>query len=381
MGVHQIALSRLAGPVTRPTRWIGSQEIPIAIASGRGPWCTPLVLKRLAWLGLPAALFCCAAPATAEGVDDATRRAARTLGVSGVEAYEAGDYATASVKLEKAYRALSAPSLGLWSARALAKLNRLVEAAERYQEVLRLDAQGGEAAVQRQAKSDAAEELARLSPQIPNLVISVEGAEVDSVQVKVDGAVLASSLIGENRPVNPGKHVVEASRGQQHVQVAAEVATGETKPVVLRFQAGAPSAAAPSPGAAAAPAAEPVAPVPGQADDGSASKPTSTRRTLGFVAIGVGGAGLALGGVATVIAVGKKGKLDDSQACSQNRCLPSEQGNVDSYKMWRQVSSIGLIAGVAVAGAGVLMVLTTPKSQSQTALQIGPGSVTFGRSF
>ena len=338
------------------------------------------MLKRLAWLGLPAVLLCWPALATAEGVDDATRRAARTLGVSGVEAYEAGDYATASVKLEKAYRALSAPSLGLWSARALAKLNRLVEAAERYQEVLRLDAQGGEASVQRQAKSDAAEELARLSPQIPNLVISVEGAEADSVQVKVDGAILASSLIGENRPVNPGKHVVEATRAQQHVQVAAEVAAGETKPVVLRFQAGATSAA-PIPDAGAAPATASAAPEAAQPDNGPAPKPAATRRTLGFVAIGVGGAGLALGGVATAIAVGKKGKLDDSQACLENRCLPSEQGNVDSYKTWRQVSSIGLIAGVAVAGAGVLIVLTAPKSESQTALQIGPGSVTIGRSF
>jgi hypothetical protein len=57
-------------------------------------------------------------PARAE-VDDATRSSARELGYAGVEAFQASDYAAAHAKLDRAYRVLKAPSLRLWSARAL----------------------------------------------------------------------------------------------------------------------------------------------------------------------------------------------------------------------------------------------------------------------
>jgi hypothetical protein len=91
--------------------------------------------------------------ARAQAVDDGSRAVARSLGTTGVEAYRAGDYATANDKLDKAYQILQAPSLGLWSARALVKLNRLVKAAERYREVTRLPVSSGDTAVQKQARS------------------------------------------------------------------------------------------------------------------------------------------------------------------------------------------------------------------------------------
>jgi len=48
------------------------------------------------------------------------------------------NYNLASSRLEKAYVLLNVPSLGLWSARALAKRSLLVEAANRYYEVTSL---------------------------------------------------------------------------------------------------------------------------------------------------------------------------------------------------------------------------------------------------
>ena len=66
------------------------------------------------------ALLCLmSAHAAADEADSATRDAARGLGLSGVEAYQAGDYDVASNRLEKAYSLINVPSLGLWSARAL----------------------------------------------------------------------------------------------------------------------------------------------------------------------------------------------------------------------------------------------------------------------
>ena len=88
--------------------------------------------------GLLAASLLLTTVSRAEPSDSATRDAARSLGLSGIEAYQAGNYELASSRLEKAYALLNVPSIGLWSARALAKRNRPVEAAARYFEVLAL---------------------------------------------------------------------------------------------------------------------------------------------------------------------------------------------------------------------------------------------------
>jgi hypothetical protein len=320
-------------------------------------------------------LFVAATPAHADS-DDATRRAARSLGNSGVEAYEAGDYAKAAEKLDKAFRALQAPSLGLWSARAFVKVNRLVEAAERYQAVIRLPTSGGDEAVQRQAKADAETELAQLNPQIPNLVVKLEGAAPEQVSIKIGQESLASALVDENRPVNPGHYTVEATRGADVVHVEVDVKPGETKPVVLRFQA-APHASETA--VSNTPSAAPAG-APGH-EEPSRDRPSSARRTVGFVTLGIGGAGLIFGGVSALIANNKKQTLLDSGECMGTQCLPSQSGTASSYNTWGTLASVGIIGGALVAATGVVLIVTAPSEPKAVAVNIGVGSVSISRSF
>ena len=154
-----------------------------------------------------------ASMAHADPGDDATRSAARKVAMAGITALQQGDVAQATEKLEKAYRVLQVPSVALWSARALAKRGRLVEASERYGEASRLDVQGDKA-VQLQARKDAATELEALTRRIPTLLILVEGANGADVKLKVDGAAVPSALIGEERPANPGQHRVSGDLGR-----------------------------------------------------------------------------------------------------------------------------------------------------------------------
>ena len=63
-----------------------------------------------------------------------------------VEELQEQRYDAASEKLERAYSVLRVPSIALWSARALEKGGKLVEASERYLEATRLDATVGDAA-------------------------------------------------------------------------------------------------------------------------------------------------------------------------------------------------------------------------------------------
>lgn len=342
-------------------------------------WRVTVGRPRCASAGLLGLLLLVAATPAYADSDDATRRAARSLGNSGVEAYEAGDYAKAAEKLDKAFRALQAPSLGLWSARAFVKVNRLVEAAERYQAVIRLQTSGGDEAVQRQAKADAETELAQLNPQIPNLVVKLEGAAPEQVSIKIGQESLASALIDENRPVNPGHYTVEGTRGADVVRAEVDVKAGETKPVVLRFQP-AQRAASAAPVSSGNGSSAPSAPAQ-EAGGPTQDRPRSAQRTIGFVTLGVGGAGLIFGGVSALIANNKKQTLLDSGDCMGAQCLPSQSGTASAYNTWGTLASVGIIGGALVAATGVVLIVTSPSEPKAVALNVGVGSVSISRSF
>jgi hypothetical protein len=328
-----------------------------------------LLSHRCAWVGL-LSLSLCGTAAAAEP-DAGTRAAARTLAEDGVSALQNGDAATAVQKLEKAHRALQAPSVALWSARALVKLGLLVEARERYIEATRLPI-SGDKAVQEQAKLDAQAEGDQLLPRIPSLLVSVAG-EPAGLSVTVDGKELPELLLGEARPTNPGQHQVVAKRGAEQARETLTLTEGEHRRLELKL--------------ALATGTSPTAPA--TAAGGSmpeARKPGSTKRTLGLVAIVAGGAGLVTGGVTGFIALNKKKALDDDERCLNGQCLYSAEAEVKSLRTFRTISTVGFVAGGVLAAAGVTLLLTAPRPESaeqsaRVSLRIGPAQLSVHGTF
>ncbi|HEX2870310.1 MAG TPA: hypothetical protein VHP33_03625 [Polyangiaceae bacterium] len=329
--------------------------------------------------GLTAALLAVsllgAASAHAEE-DAATRAAARKLAEDGVAALQNGDAATAVQKLEKAHNMLKAPSVALWSARALAKRGLLVEAAERLREASRLPV-SGDAGVQEQAKRDAEKELGELSPRIPSLVIAVSGVGDASVTVTLDGAAIPSDLLGEDRPVNPGPHRLVAKRGADERSLEVTLAEGERKPASLDFGSAAPT-----------PASATGAPTSDSSPSTASSSSGGGNKTLAFVALGAGAAGLVVGGVTGGLALSKKSKLDDDDACRAGQCTYAVESDVKSLRTFRTVSTIGFIAGGVLAATGVVLLVTSGSSQQQgarqrphVALAVGAGNLQLAGSF
>jgi len=340
------------------------------------------------WRRLTSILFACAmlasGHAAAQEVDDAARAAARKLGYAGIEAYQANDYKNARDKLDRAYKVLKAPSLGLWSARALLANGQLVEASERYMEVTRLSVASGEKAVQEQAKLDAQRELDALTPRIPSVVIRLEGAYASDVMVTVEGVAVPSALIGEGRPTNPGKHRIEGRRGTERVQAEVVLREREEKSVILRFNpAGAlqSSPAAVAAGAGGAPPAEAAAapadpasdaPKPKRKDSGAAV------RTMGWVSIGIGAAGAGVAVTTGILALQKKRDIEVAGDC-KGGC--EETGRVQNFNTLRTiciVSSVG--AGVLVI-TGIALLIAAPSNDDDMAFLVGPGSAHFRARF
>jgi len=346
-------------------------------------WCTGAALLTLATT----------APASAEP-DASTRAAARNIATAGALALEQGDVEVATQKLTKAYELLQVPSIALWLARALAKRGQLVEAAEHYIQAGRLSpSQGSEQAVQEQAQKDAARELSEITPRIPKLVITIEGAKPDEVTLSVDGKPLSTALLGEEQPLNPGAHAIRGSRTGEVVQQPVTLTEGQAQTLVLHFQTRAatsplaPAAAAPAPAAATVPAATPAPVAPPPTTDSATQSSSGGSKTLAYVAFAVGGAALVTGGITGGLALSKRSALDDNPACEDGKCSSSIQPDIDSFRTMRTVSTVGFVAGGVLAGAGVVLWLTSGSGQDDTrdqariGVRFAPNAVSLTGSF
>jgi hypothetical protein len=302
--------------------------------------------------------------------DDAGRAAVREIAEEGLAAFDAGKFDEATAKLGRAFDAMQVPTLGLWLARALVKTGRLVEASERYGEVTRLEPQPGQQTeIQKQAQADAAAEQQELRKRIPRIRVDVQGADAEDVEVTVSGAKVPSSMLGAPRPVNPGKCLVRGKRGSQVVTQEVTLAEGENRAVVLRFQQAGP--------APAGPASPPTSPP----DQGTSRG--SLQRTAGWIGLGVGAAGLAVGGIAGLMALGAKSKLDDG-GCDDGHCYLDQSSDVDPYNSKVTISTIGFVVGGVGLAAGAVLLLTSPRTESskpEVMAYFGPGRAGLAGSF
>jgi hypothetical protein len=329
------------------------------------------VASALVLLG---ALALCAPGLAQPATDDAARVAARKLGYDGIEAYNAGDFALASERLEAAYATLAVPSLGLWSARALSKRGRLVEAAERYRIVSTLPVPDTNREVHEAALREAAEERAQLLPRIPLLTIEVHGHPQGGV-VTLDGRALPDASLGAGLPVDPGPHHIELSARGRTVQRDVVLREGERMSVQLELYevAAAPAPVAPPPPAPAPPPARPPPP-------GPAASSSSGLRIAGWIGLGLGGAGVLVGTIAGGVAVGQNGELDE--VCVDDVCPPTAEEDVGDYDTTRTVSTLGFVVGAVGIAAGVVLLLV-PSSDGGASVKarVGPGTGSVAISF
>ena len=197
-------------------------------------------------------------------------------------------------------------------------------------------------------------EVGAVSSRVANVVIAVEGPK--SPNVTIDGQVVPVAALGLKRPVDPGTHTVRAeAQGFAPAETTFQVAEGGNAEAKLKLEPGGEPVAV-------APTDQPAANNPNQASSASVDTQSAPHKTLAIVALGVGGAGLVVGGITGLIAMGKKGDLDDR--CPNGVCPADAQGDVDSYKTMGTISTIGFVVGVVGVGAGVVLWLTAPKEKT-----------------
>lgn len=277
----------------------------------------------------------------------ADRATARALAYAGQRALDRKDYKVALDRFTRANNLVPAPTLALRIARAQVGLGRLVEAQETYRQILRTGVAPGSPAVFRQAVESARREGAALAPRLGWVTIRIRGPEAPDVTL--DGTRVPAAELGVRRAVDPGTHVVRVTaRGYQPLESTFRIGEGQRRSVGLT-----PTRA----------------PATRRADRGG------WHETAGFTALGVGAAGLIVGGVAGVVAMSKHSQLD--KACPGRTCPPDQRSELDSYRTAGTLSTVGFVVAGVGCGAGITLLLTRPDpaGSAYVAPFVGPGTL------
>lgn len=266
------------------------------------------------------------APAVAP---ESTEGRAEQLFSSGERKFDAGDYAGACADFSESLKL--GPQLGTLLNLALCHemTGKIVTAWHEYSHAAAWAAQNG----QRDRLEFATRHVRGLEPKLPRVVL----------QLPPERAIAALELDGEPLPeerwylplfLDPGEHrIAVTAPGKRRTSIAFRVTSSPSDQLVY------------VPPLADEPVAErPVKPEP-------RPKADPTRRTLGWIGLGTGGAGLALGGTFGVLAM----TTDERDP---------------AVKTDATIATIGLASGAVVGGAG-LWLLLSGKSEA-TAVSIAP---------
>jgi hypothetical protein len=312
-----------------------------------------------------AATLALAMPGAARAQSAADRATARQLGQDGQAALDAKDYVTAEDRFRRADALFHAPTLLLGWARAEAALGKLVNASEAYNRIVREGVAPGASEAFLKAVEAAKAEAGAVEARIASVTVVVSGP--DNPRVTLDDQPLPTAALGVKRPVDPGAHVVKASAdGWDPAETKFTVTDAATTSAMLTLKrsvvAGAATIAnAPTSSVASAPVTGPSAPAEPapEPDHGPPSSHAGGLATVGWVGVVAGGVGLATGAIAGILAIGKHSTL--ANECS-NPSNCNAQSDISSYHTLGTLSTVGFIAGGVLAGAGLVLVFTSPSS-------------------
>jgi hypothetical protein len=260
----------------------------------------------------------------AEAATETTRREAKATADAGADAYARGSFAQAHELFVKAYGLVPAPTIALFEARALMQMKRLVEARAAYERASSTALAVGAPDAFRQAVSDARAELVALDRRIPRYRVVVDERSLHAVRhrVFVDGQLLPQSSVGAWILADPGVHELRLGEARDASRERFELREGETKSVRI-----------------------------------DASSTTDPLRTWGFVSLGVGAAGLAVGVSAGLVAL--DAHRDAERRCPNETCLRGSPGAaaLERFEDYRTISTVGYALGAVGVATGTLLVL------------------------
>ena len=284
------------------------------------------------------AVPCAPRPAAAQNAG-----AAEALYNKGTAAMKAEDYEAACPALEESHRLDPKPGVLFTLAACEQKRGRFATAVTRYEDFLEIvgTLPAGERARQKQREAAARREKEALADKVPKLTVVLPDSVGQEMVVKRDGEVMGRPSLGMGLPVDPGEHVITVHEGDGPAVLTERVTLQPGEKQTLRLPATYPKSKPDTP-----------PPPPG----GGESKEKRFPPALPVAALAVGGTGVLLGSIFGLMAIGKKGTVDDE--CVGTVCR-SEEGRSagETGSTFATVSTVGFVIGVLGIGTGVTLLV------------------------
>jgi hypothetical protein len=314
---------------------------------------------RLWWLGVAGALALLTGARSASASDGGT---AQALFDKGVADLEAGRPETACPAFAESQRLDPRPGTLFALADCEAALGKIASALGHYNEYIGWVSRLGESDRERHAErvALASTHVETLKPKVPTLVLALSASAPAGTVIERDGVALQGAALGAALPVDPGEHLIVArSPGLPEERTMLRIDIGEAKRLDLPLAPPAPPPAPSAPALVAGPTSREAAP-----EDTGASQ-----RTLGYVAGGVGLAGLVVGAVTGLLVLERKKTVDDE--CTGHVCSKEGKEAADSGQTLAAASTIAFGVGIAGLGTGVALVLTAPGDSKRKGAWLG----------
>jgi len=205
---------------------------------------------------------------------------------------------------------------------------------------------------QKEREGLAAQRARDLELRLTRLAIKIDGGNSTStLTVSVNGVTIPSASWDTSIPVDPGPQRVEATApGRRPWWTTVEAQKGPALNVVL------------IPALAAAPRAARSASIAWK--DAPETNAGATERTLGYLAGGLGLAGLATSGALGYHAYGlNQQSLDECRKTDVTACSAQGRAIRDEAKTFAFGSTVALAAGGALLATGVTLLLAAPSSE------------------
>ena len=225
-------------------------------------------------------------------------------------------------------------------------------------------------------RMDCADRLQAVGGALPTVVFVPKDAgagEIAGASLVIDGVALDGALDGTPVPINPGQHTFAIGvTGVTPIVLRLVLREGERVRREVIFRAvphAATTARAGSEGGAqveVAPGSPPISP---------GSSALTTRR-IGWAAIGAGAAGVTLGSIFGLLAVGKKSSLRN--ACNGSLCPPTQEDNIEALHVNAVAANVSFLIGFLGLGAGGVLLFAFPEGlggespRAESALVVRP---------
>ena len=277
-----------------------------------------------------------------------------------VKVFKNGDTAAALPLFVHLGETTNSPNVQLYVGYCQLELGHAREAHQAFSRAVKLSLElGGAKYVATREAAQA--ELAKLNLRLASLTIAFVELPADFV-VRLDGEIVDSSLVGSPLVVEPGLHHVDAeAEGSKPVARDVSLDAGGSKTIALLFEKKVESEVA-------LPQAEQSAPA-------QRSDPGSRLTSLGYVAAGLGVAGLGAFVVAGIQARSTYNKLQSE--CPSGCSDAAHRNDASQGRTYQTVANVGLALGIAgtLTGATLVYLGVTSGKPANASVDVSPGLV------